>query len=375
MVHSCAMTSSQPPGWYPDATLPGYERWWDGGAWSPVTRPIGDLGAPAPAAPAAPEAPSALVGDSDYGQSGGYSAPSAAPSYGQPEQQAPAAQSWGAPSEPAWGSPGEPAAPAPPAASPYEQPATPYGQQPATPYGQQPGLPYGQQPASPYGAPGGSPVAPPEYAAGTPYGAAPGGQPAPPPGGYPAYPQYPQGGGAYATPYAYPNGTDNLASRWARLFARIIDGILTGIVSTILGFPFLRQVIDAFTEYIESLPTDGSAAPDPTGLLTDGAVAGAILRLTIVAAVVGAAYHIVLIALRGATLGKSLLGIRVKPVDGDGNPSWAQAAMRWATTDVPGLIPNVGGLYSLLDSLWCLWDGRKQCLHDKLPKTIVVRSR
>ena len=31
--------TSAPPGWYPDASQPGLERWWDGGAWSEVTRP------------------------------------------------------------------------------------------------------------------------------------------------------------------------------------------------------------------------------------------------------------------------------------------------------------------------------------------------
>ena len=36
-----AMTSA-PPGWYPDASQPGQERWWDGGQWSHVTRPAAD---------------------------------------------------------------------------------------------------------------------------------------------------------------------------------------------------------------------------------------------------------------------------------------------------------------------------------------------
>src|SRR3954471_22022255 len=31
--------TSAPPGWYPDASQPGNERWWDGGQWSHVTRP------------------------------------------------------------------------------------------------------------------------------------------------------------------------------------------------------------------------------------------------------------------------------------------------------------------------------------------------
>jgi uncharacterized RDD family membrane protein YckC len=32
------------------------------------------------------------------------------------------------------------------------------------------------------------------------------------------------------------------------------------------------------------------------------------------------------------------------------------------------------GFYGLLDALWCLWDPRKQTLHDKVGTTVVVNA-
>ena len=49
--------------------------------------------------------------------------------------------------------------------------------------------------------------------------------------------------------------------------------------------------------------------------------------------------------------------------------------MRWLGREGAGNVPYVGGVYSLVDALWLLWDPRRQCLHDKLPGTVVVRSR
>jgi uncharacterized RDD family membrane protein YckC len=82
-----------------------------------------------------------------------------------------------------------------------------------------------------------------------------------------------------------------------------------------------------------------------------------------------------LVALRGATLGKLAVGVRVRPWDADRRPSWGAAGLRWLTTDIGTVVPVVGVVYTLLDRLWLLWDDRRQCLHDKLPKTCVVRSR
>ena len=31
--------TTTPPGWYPANSHPGFERWWDGRQWLPITRP------------------------------------------------------------------------------------------------------------------------------------------------------------------------------------------------------------------------------------------------------------------------------------------------------------------------------------------------
>ncbi len=45
--HSTDPSSSPPEGWYPDTTLPGAERYWDGTAWTEQTRPAAGQGLPA----------------------------------------------------------------------------------------------------------------------------------------------------------------------------------------------------------------------------------------------------------------------------------------------------------------------------------------
>ncbi|THA34802.1 DUF2510 domain-containing protein [Streptomyces sp. A1277] len=53
------MSNATPPGWYPDTSAPGSERWWDGTAWTAHTRAV----APAPAPPyAAHQQPAAPAG-------------------------------------------------------------------------------------------------------------------------------------------------------------------------------------------------------------------------------------------------------------------------------------------------------------------------
>jgi uncharacterized RDD family membrane protein YckC len=291
--------TTAPPGWYPDASQPGNERWWDGGSWSEVTRPA--PGSPA-AAPQPPEAPAGDV----YGGKG---------QYGQ---------------------------------DPYAQPQ-PYGQQ--QPYGQpqQYGQPaYGQQPYGqpPYGQPG--------Y--GQPYG-----QPYP---GYGAPPGK-----------TLPDGMPT-SNPWRRLAARIIDGLIVGAVASIIGLPLLRSMIDqirAYVDQVQAAVDAGAATPPSTNLVNN--LSGDIYKFVALQLVVAALYQIPMHKYLGSTVGKLALSIRVRPVDHDGLPSWGQAVARFAGQDLLIAIPTIGGFYGLLDALWCLWDPRRQCLHDKIARTGVVDRR
>jgi uncharacterized RDD family membrane protein YckC len=71
----------------------------------------------------------------------------------------------------------------------------------------------------------------------------------------------------------------------------------------------------------------------------------------------------------GATPGKHALGIRVRDESG-GRASYGQALGRNLMRLILGILPIIG----LINVLWPLWDRRKQCLHDKVASTIVVRQ-
>ena len=103
--------TSAPPGWYPDASQPGHERWWDGGSWSEVTRPVPGSAPPADA-PRPPEAaPTDVYGGQGqqqpygqqqqygqpYGQQQPYGQPYGQQQYGQPYAQQQYGQQYGQP--------------------------------------------------------------------------------------------------------------------------------------------------------------------------------------------------------------------------------------------------------------------------------------
>jgi uncharacterized RDD family membrane protein YckC len=87
---------------------------------------------------------------------------------------------------------------------------------------------------------------------------------------------------------------------------------------------------------------------------------------------IAAAYQIVFISWRGQTLGKMALRIRVVDETSAEIPRVSAAALRWLIPAAAGLVPQLGVFVLAVVYLWLLWDPRRQGIHDKVARTVVI---
>jgi uncharacterized RDD family membrane protein YckC len=141
-----------------------------------------------------------------------------------------------------------------------------------------------------------------------------------------------------------------LADRGARLGAFILDGI---IATVIICLP-------ALTLLVATGALDESTEPMPFG------IAGLLCGIGFVS---WAWITALLVARSGQTIAKRLLELRV--VRSDGSPA-SLGRIFWLRNFVNGLL-GVIPLYALIDAL-LIFGERRQCLHDLIADTIVVKA-
>jgi uncharacterized RDD family membrane protein YckC len=151
-----------------------------------------------------------------------------------------------------------------------------------------------------------------------------------------------------------------LANRSTRLVAAIIDNVFA------LGIPaflFFVSVMSLFqrSQQGEEL-TQQELSDLRLGLIIVG---GSFLALGLV--------NLILLAARGQTIGKAIMGIKI--VGSDGYPCFGRIFfIRMLGMNVLCSIPFVGGVIAIMDILMIFRESR-QCLHDQLADTVVVRAR
>jgi uncharacterized RDD family membrane protein YckC len=151
-----------------------------------------------------------------------------------------------------------------------------------------------------------------------------------------------------------------------RLVARIIDWVLVVAVALLVMVPL---GIGAFHN------THTVHNPDGTVTITNhGGFVAAFLVSLLIFAVIGILYEVGFIAVRGATLGKQAMGVKVVRSDNGQVPGWGSSFIRWI---IPTAASFVCSLLTLLVYISPFFDGthRNQGWHDKAANTFVIRTR
>lgn len=161
-----------------------------------------------------------------------------------------------------------------------------------------------------------------------------------------------------------------LARWWRRLLAFVIDAVILTLATGALW----GRLIASFAIWLgnaQSAGTGGQPAdPGAVGRVFGHTVARYLIVLTFTICV-AVLYYWLLTGYWGTTIGKRALGTWVVTAS-DGSAVGLPASLLRAVVFVLGgeLIP----LFFLVDNYWLTGDRRRQCLHDKAARTLVVRS-
>ena len=145
------------------------------------------------------------------------------------------------------------------------------------------------------------------------------------------------------------DGGQELASWGRRMIAVLLDG-------AILAAVVLATV---------------AVAGVPPSELNERILGGDSLLVLFLFVVPEAIYDTAMIGSRNQTFGKMALRIKVVGADDRAPIGYARAFTRWLSTAFLWALFTVPGV---LDHLWPLRDRRKQALHDKFARSVVVRT-
>jgi uncharacterized RDD family membrane protein YckC len=140
-----------------------------------------------------------------------------------------------------------------------------------------------------------------------------------------------------------------LASWGRRLAALLVDGAILAVV--VLG----------------TLVAAGLSLEEVNDTIWEGSALAAIALFVLPEAI----YDTAMVGARNQTFGKMLLRIKVVDADGRGRIGYRRAFTRWLSTATLWALWAIPGV---LDHLWPLRDRRNQTFHDKLARSVVVRT-
>lgn len=193
--------------------------------------------------------------------------------------------------------------------------------------------------------------------------------------GYPPPPaQQPRPG----KPLPYTPDGARLASWGRRAAARILDGLVVWAIAAVVGRSQLESIYHVVRDTMRAAidAAEAGTTYNSMQLMENDTYITATFQLALIYLLVSAVYEIPFVAMRGATPAKQLLGLRIRRWETPSLPSWGGSAGRWFVGQgLPYLGSIPGSIFWWVDNLFPLWDGRRQAVHDKAARTVVVRVR
>jgi uncharacterized RDD family membrane protein YckC len=147
------------------------------------------------------------------------------------------------------------------------------------------------------------------------------------------------------------NSGPELASRWARLWGSLIDTVIMLVVLIPVMF------VTGFMAALQS-------GTDPSFLFT--------IFMFLISVCVFLAFNFKLLKNNGQTIGKKVMGTKIVGLNNEKALMEDHILKRYLTYFVPGQIPIIGTLFSLVNILF-IFGAEKRCIHDLAGKTKVVK--
>lgn len=142
-----------------------------------------------------------------------------------------------------------------------------------------------------------------------------------------------------------------LASRWARLGASIIDSVILMLI--VVPVMYFTGGFDSIMEGRE---------PGFVYMFAMGVLSLIVFFVINYRFLIGS----------GQTIGKKVFEIKIVDLNGNLPVFQPQLLIRYAVYSLPGQIPFVGSLFSLINILF-IFTKDKRCIHDLIAKTKVVK--
>ena len=160
-----------------------------------------------------------------------------------------------------------------------------------------------------------------------------------------------------------------LASRWLRLGAALLDELL----SNLCALPGMIMLGPSGLMLIFRLATQGRDALQDSDLERLAGMSNA-LGVLLLGVLFCAALQTWMLSMRGQTVGKRLLGIRIVRVQDDTNPGFVHVVLLRSVVPIVIRAVPVFGLGFWLVDVGCIFRTDRRCLHDLIAGTKVVQS-